>query len=515
LYGANAFNGVINILTPPPKDIVGGKVSLAGGENNSARTDVRYAAVSEQWSYKFNVGRAQGDTWGVSRLSLPFEYQGLNPFLNSEVVGLSRNKVASTYGSGRVDYEFKDGATSTLEGGITQVENAVLVTGIGRIQVPKAVKPWGRINYNSGNLYVQTWAAGRKSIKPQVSLSTGLPLEEKSFVSQLDMQYRFSALQDKLFVILGGAHKYQSVDTEATVILGAHHDNTSGLYAQLEYELLDGVKSVFAARWDRSTLHSSQVSPKVALVWTPIAGHSFRASFNKAFQAPNYTELFLNVKHPIRNLAYFGNADLIVEKITGYELGYKGVVGDAVYVTVDGYYNQLKDFITDLVPNVNPKYPGQIVLPGENVLRTIWSYGNAGKVNEFGFEVSVNYYINKVVQLNANYSYFDFEVESKSENDVLLPNAPEHKVNGGITYATNQYQISMSVKYVPTFEWAAGIFRGDILAYTLVNLEATYRINSLIELGLNVTNLLNREHYQIFGGSLIGRRAIFSMTATI
>ena len=68
LYGANAFNGVINILTPPPKDIVGGKVSLAGGEKNSARTDVRYAAVSEQWSYKFNVGRVQGDTWSVSRL---------------------------------------------------------------------------------------------------------------------------------------------------------------------------------------------------------------------------------------------------------------------------------------------------------------------------------------------------------------------------------------------------------------------------------------------------------------
>ena len=262
-------------------------------------------------------------------------------------------------------------------------------------------------------------------------------------------------------------------------------------------------------------MHTSQFSPKVALVWTPIAGHSFRASFNKAFQAPNYTELFLNVKHPIRNLAYFGNADLIVEKITGYELGYKGVVGDAVYVTVDGYYNQLKDFITDLVPNVNPEYPGQVMLPGENFLRTIWSYGNAGKVNEFGFEVSVNYYINKVVQLNANYSYFDFEVESKSENDVLLPNAPEHKVNGGITYATDHYQVSMSVKYVPTFEWAAGIFRGNILAYTLVNLNATYRINSILEFGLNVTNLLDRKHYQIFGGSFIGRRAIFSMTATI
>jgi len=35
-----------------------------------------------------------------------------------------------------------------------------------------------------------------------------------------------------------------------------------------------------------------------------------------------------------------------------------------------------------------------------------------------------------------------------------------------------------------------------------------------LTLGLNITDLLDREHYQIFGGSLIGRRAIMSMTAT-
>ncbi len=73
----------------------------------------------------------------------------------------------------------------------------------------------------------------------------------------------------------------------------------------------------------------------------------------------------------------------------------------------------------------------------------------------------------------------------------------------------------MSIEYVPTFKWAAGIFRGDILVYTLVNLNAPYRINSILEFGLNVTNLFDRKHYQIFGGSFIGRRAIFSMTATI
>ncbi|MEK9135880.1 MAG: TonB-dependent receptor, partial [Bacteroidota bacterium] len=345
LYGANAFNGVINILTPRPRDIVGGKITVAGGEKNTIRTDIRYAvATNQSWSYKVNAGRTQGDTWSVSRTLFPFEYNGLNPFLNTEVVPLYRGKVASTYGSARVDYDdVEAGSTTTLESGITQVENEVLVTGIGRVQIPKAMKPWGRVSFNSDHLYVQVWGAGRSSLQQQVSLSTGLPLDEESIISQIDAQYRFSTLEDQLFVILGGAHRYQSVDTKGTLMLAKHHDNLSGVYGQMEYKILDELKSIIAGRLDRSTLHKSQFSPKIALVWTPVVGHSFRATFNKAFQAPNYSELFLNVKHPIRNLAYFGNDEIIVEKIDGYELGYKGVFGNALFVTLDGYYNELRD----------------------------------------------------------------------------------------------------------------------------------------------------------------------------
>jgi iron complex outermembrane receptor protein len=519
LYGANAFNGVINILTPRPRDIAGGKVTIAGGEKSTARTDIRYAGYHDAWSYKLNVGRFQGDTWSVSRTVWNggqigvFEYPGFNPLLNMEVVEVNRGKVASTYGSARVDHTFADGANGTMEGGLTQVENEILVTGIGRVQVPKAVKPWGRASYSNENIFVQAWVAGRNSLKPQVSLSTGLPLEERSLMGQADVQYRFSSLDEKLYVIIGAAHKYQFVDTKGTLTRAAHHDNLSGIYTQLEYKLSDQIKAIAAGRWDRSTLHTSQFSPKVAMVWSPLVGQSFRATYNKAFQAPNYSELFLNVRHPIRNLVYFGNEDLIVERITGYEVGYKGVFEDAVFVTLDGYYNQLRDFITDLAPNVNPKYPGQITLPGETVTRTVWSYGNAGRVNEYGFELGVNYYLSSEWQLTANYAFFSFKVKAQSANDVLLPNAPKHKVNGGVTYRNDSFEIGLSGKYVPRYDWAAGIFKGPILAYALFNVNASYKLTENLALGLNITDLLDREHYQIFGGSLIGRRGVMSMTA--
>lgn len=510
LYGANAFNGVINIHTPSPREIAGGKVTVAGGELNTVRTDARYASVSGPWSYKVNAGHWQSDTWSVSRTT-SFEYSGLSP-LNSEVVELDRSKVSSTYGSARLDYDYKDGSTSTAEGGITEVENEVLVTGIGRVQVPKAIKPWGRINYTSDHWYVQLWGAGRNSLKPQVSLSTGLPLNEQSFIGQVDVQYRFSTLDDRLAVILGGAHRYQTVDTKGTLMLAAHSDNMSGLYSQIEYRLLSDLKTVLAGRLDRSTLNTTQFSPKVALVWSPLPAHSFRISFNEAFQSPNYSELFLNVKHPTQPLVYFGNDKLNVEKITGYEVGYKGIVGEELFVTVDGYYNKLKDFITDLTPGVNPNYPPTV--DG----RIVWSYGNAGEVTESGFEIGVNYFLTEALQLSGNYADFNYKVTRFNGTDVLVPNAPTFKMNGGLTYRTDDYSVGLAVKYVPSFEWKAGIYRtdpngnGKILAYTLVDLTASCKVFPSLEAALNVTNLLDRVHYQILGGSLIRRRAIFSVS---
>ncbi len=523
LYGANAFNGVINIQTPSPKSIPGTKVTIAGGDQSSARIDARHAAVSGPWGYKVNVGRFQGDTWSVNRQNLRFEYSGFS-ILNNEEAQLKTRRVASTYGSARVDYEFEGGGNSTAEGGITQVEGEIFVTGIGRVQVPKALKPWGRVSYSNTNFYAQVWTAGRSSSVPMLSLSAGLPLDEHSLITQGDFQYRSSIFDEHLFFIGGVSARYQTVDTKGTLMLSPRKDNASGVYAQLEYAPTEQWKFVGATRWDRSSLHDDQISPKVAVVWSPTRSHSIRATYNQAFQAPNLSELYLFVLRTATNpytglrsfLAYHGNDQLKVEKITGYELGYKGVFGGALFLTLDGYFNSLKDFITDLAPGVHPLYPMPTVLPEDpsGFTRAIWSYNNAGKVHEKGMELGINFYMTDSWIIDANYTFFDFTVLGKGSNDILIPNAPKHKINGGITYKNAEgYQIGVSAKYVPSFDWAAGIYQGPILAYALLNLAASYQMSEHLQFGLNVTNLLDRRHYQIFGGSFIRRRAILSMTA--
>jgi outer membrane receptor for ferrienterochelin and colicins len=512
LYGANAFNGVMNISSLKPKDSRGTRINLTAGESSSLRGDARFSNVVGKLSYKAMFGGYQGKSFATSRKNFNFEYEGLTA-LNNEQVDINTDAIRSLYGSLRFDYEINNLSFVTAEGGYATVENETIVTGIGRVQVQKAARPWARLNYNGYGFNAMYWANGRLNIEPEKSLATGLDLKQDAWIHHIEAQYNFNTLDDKLFVVAGASQRFISIDTEQTLMAEARNDNTSSLFSQLEYKISSSLKAVGAVRVDRSSLHESEISPKLALVYSFNPSHSIRATYNQAFQSPNYSEQYLYVKSPptippyTTSTVYTGNPDLITEKITGYEVGYKGIFYNTLFLTLDVYYNQLKDFITDLGPT------GESIV--ENGIRyAVWSYSNAGKVNEYGFEIAANYYLIDEIVIDAAYSYFEFEVIEKDPNDYLLPNSPKFKISGGVTYYHPEgHSVALKVKHIPTFPWAAGIYRdADVLEYTMVNFGGTYRATQFLSLNLNVTNLLNKEHYEILGGSLLKRRALFTVS---
>src|SRR5215208_4840053 len=93
LYGANAFSGVINIITPDAREIAGTKLTLAGGELETFRGDFRHAGVfgGDRFGYRINGGYNRSDTYSRSRTlangtSLQQEYAEAT----DEPVGLTR-----------------------------------------------------------------------------------------------------------------------------------------------------------------------------------------------------------------------------------------------------------------------------------------------------------------------------------------------------------------------------------------------------------------------------------------
>jgi outer membrane receptor protein involved in Fe transport len=99
--------------------------------------------------------------------------------------------------------------------------------------------------------------------------------------------------------------------------------------------------------------------------------------------------------------------------------------------------------------------------------------------------------------------------------NVLSPNTPHNKGAVALEYNGRQgITLGVNARIVSGYHWRTGVWDGDIPASQTVNLNARYRINPHLRVYANATNLLDQQRFQVFGGSVIGRRVLAGVTST-
>lgn len=577
LYGADAYNGVINMTTKAPRDSVGGSFKLSGGELSTLRGDLTLAGeLGGGWFGRFAIGALNSEEFARSRLDLngngmlevpeEAEYEGLN----IEVQPLVQDENDAIWGSLRVDKYFEGGPTLSLEAGYADFEaGGVSVTGIGRVQTTQSERPYFRANLNTQHWNFIAYYNDREAPDSR-SLGTGAPLYLFSDKTYFEVQGNGGFADGKGRVVGGASYSEENFDSTdpqgaQTLVFNEIDADFTGVFGQLEYDFSDKLRGVFSARYDESSLYDSQFSPRVALVFSANAKNTFRFNYGEAFQSPNYSELFLQVpvSLPTTALAPFegfcagaevrcgfdsvpikalGNSEVEVEEIETIEVGYTGLWGRKVFVTVDYYNSQLTNFISDLIPAFDPvlglinptfgPYQAPAGLPDDVAaallaslsafapptltndpvtglaLINAVSYTNFGEVDTQGVEIGLNANLNDNWRLDFTYNWFDFDIKEELQASTLEANAPENQFGLALSYVADKFDASIKYRHVDGFFWAAGVFQGDIPSYDLVDIGGTYHINDRFDIGFNVSNAFDEEHYQLFGGDIIGRRAL-------
>ncbi len=654
LYGANAFSGVLNLTSPPARDIQGTKLTLAGGAlasgvlpdttGTSLRVDARHAGVLSDGriGYRLNVGYQRTNTWSKARTRFdgtdlfneyrnatdstipnlgeagldetrPLTGQTLEPGTNSALG--TPDPLTDLYGSGRVDYYLDNGSIATVDGGISRSTNGIAVTGLGRVQLKESLRPWARLAWAADRFNLMAYYSGRSTPDSQVTLSSGTQFRETSSIFHIEGQVNQPFANDNGRVVVGASFRNTRVDTEMTLMPASDDDRNDNFYSafgQFEYRILPSLRLVAAARWDNSNLYDAQFSPKAGLVYSVGDDHAVRLTFNRAFQTPNYSEWFLlapasspseapadfeqDVETYFTNLdadplftdlnlpttipwsfdsltiaQALGNDQLEVETVNTWEVGYKGTFADRVFLTVDVFFGELKNFVTDLLPCVNPQYPcysltqdvnvpqdlaairtridslesaGQITPADATTLRTeagrlgvvygaidrqlssflatlptgsrtaVVSYANAGRVLEYGGEVGLGVSISNEVRLDAAYGLFEFTVR-EAPVDELIPNSPTHRGSVRVGYQGRQgLDASATFRFSSGHEWVAGVFDGWVPARQTVDMSLGYAINNNVRAFVIGTNILDQERFHLFGGSVVGRRILAGVTTT-
>jgi len=300
LYGPNAANGVIHIITRGPFDSRGTRISLAGGEQSVRLGSIRHAGLfGRNIGYKFTVQYYEGSDFEFID---PIESEERSSAISSGaspdtlLIGARDFDVRNIGFSGRLDFKLASDLLLILNGGVTQGDN-IEVTPTGAAQVNNARISYIQARLTYRDLFFQAYGNFLNS-GDSFFLRTGEVFRDRSKQLVVQAQH-FTQLGEKQRFTYGSDLFYTVPEGDGTVT-GRFEDHDEifeiGGYVQSETDVTSRMKFVAAARIDyHDRLDEWTFSPRAAVVLKPRPEHTFRATYNKAFQTPTAQQLFADL----------------------------------------------------------------------------------------------------------------------------------------------------------------------------------------------------------------------------
>ncbi len=346
LYGAGGDEGVIHFLTKNPFEYPGTTFSVTAGEQSTFSGEYRHAGVvGDRVGYKVTALYTQADEWQ------------LDPNDALDAFQLSRDAMPRTYDytkltvNGMLQYRFGDALSITANTGYSELSGPIL-TGFSTLQGKGMGTTYAQLRIRANNFFAQgfgNWARTGESF----SYITGLPLIQNGARYGAQMQFDLNSPDERTRFIFGADLDHAFVDSEGT-ISGRFEDaddlTVFGGYAQSSLTLSPKVDFTFTLRGDWSNVSEEfQLSPRAALVFTPMPGQTLRATFNRAFAAPKGTEYFLDLVGQTTPLGPTKNLMVVARGAQGFTFDkFRQTNAARFYLPVDGFFGQ--DFDVNAMP---------------------------------------------------------------------------------------------------------------------------------------------------------------------
>ncbi|MEL7221060.1 MAG: TonB-dependent receptor, partial [Bacteroidota bacterium] len=353
-------------------------------------------------------------------------------------------------------------------------------------------------------------------------------------------------------ITVGGSGRLFTPDTRGTIFADTVSKITNsefGLYAGLEKKLYDDRLILNAtARVDKNQNFDWISTPAASLVWKPVDNNYLRMSFSSAIRNPTLPDQYfwLDVGPAIfagsvngfdslltiesfedfaidldtERLNYFNVDPIRPERVKTFEIGYRTIFRDNLYIDGSYYYNIYDDFIGFRV-GLDVAFT-EINLPS-NVQAFRVSANATDQVTTQGFAIGLNYFFNRYFQLASNYTWSKLITET---DDEIIPafNTPEHKFNVSFSgrdvpiniggFSSDNFGFNINYKWVQSFLFEGSPqFTGTVPSYGLLDIQANYefeKINTTLKVG--AANILQNLHFETVGGPLVGRLAYLKLT---
>lgn len=430
VWGANAVNGVINIITKSAKDTQGGLVSGGGGTEEKGFGEFRYGGTAggnlfyrvygkgfdrdEQFS---QTGDPNDQWWGASS-GLRLDWQASDRDLFTFDASYLRS-VAS-----RKDLRpTTDTASVVTIGGVT-FPNTFLNIEDEITDAAHALVRWSRTVNDNSNWALQIyWDLFDRKFEEIGGLG-------RFDTYDVDFQHEFLlGERNKLVYGLG----YRFVDTSipdigengfiVTWLRNDRHTQLFSAFVQDEIALVpDQLQLLLGTKVEHNDFTGWEIQPTGRLLWTPTKRQSLWAAVSRAVRTPNVSEDELEWNHfvpvplgppnfPEGSIGFpqlRGNRNFESEELLAYELGYRTQATETLSVDLALFYHDYDNLRVTV-----PQSPTNEGLPaGQFALPVQWQNGMEGET--YGVEVGADWRLDDWWRLYGAYTYLEMQLHREA-----------------------------------------------------------------------------------------------------
>jgi iron complex outermembrane receptor protein len=489
LWGANAVNGVINVITKSAKETQGLLVSISTGSVDQDSATVRYggelagnlyyrvyAKRSDVSDYTDPTGKAAGDAWN------------------------------STLGGFRADWEPPSQHVLTLQGGYYYSE--ALQSADHVTLDPPAVVPITASEYNQGGNLLGRWTyhvsdSAQMTVQTyydHVEQNSGFGIENLN-TYDIDMHDQFS-LGSWNNIIWGAGYRYQIADNKPTFELSwtpeTQYIRLANIFGQDDITIVpDQLHLTLGSKFEDNSLVQWEIEPNARLLWTPAKKQSFWAAVSRSARTPSLFELDARVNaaafptgasSPPALVSIFGNPEDTAEKLLAYEAGYRVAPAKNLSFDLTGYYNYYDHL---LIQVANPTVMESSPPPPHLLLSS--TFLNAGSGNTYGAELSGQWHVLENWRLTASYSWLGTELNPESS----FPQSPKQQFQVR-SYLDLPYHLELNgaLYFVGRNSSPVAVGYDEIPSYLRADLGLVWGPRKWLEIGLWGQNLLQSEHVE-------------------
>jgi iron complex outermembrane receptor protein len=490
LWGANAVNGVVNIITKDAQETQGGLVVLGAGDHERGFGRARFGG---RWGEKATY-RVHGLFFDRAAES-PEGYDGWHLFQGgfrtdwdpspSDRVTVQADVYRGRAGRRTTFATFSAPYVATVE------EDAALSGGYFRAR-------WNRSFASGRALTVQAYYDRTNRQEPQFG--------ERRDTVDVDLQYRF-ALPGRQDLVAGLGYRLSDGRSTSVPTLAfvppEQTDDLFSAFVQDTIQLIPGrLALTVGTKVERNDYSDFELQPGGRVMLNATPAHGLWLGLTRAVRTPARfdRDLVLNVAITPGTAAFariLGDEGFETERSTVYEAGYRGQLSPRLSVDVAGFYNRYPNLQSFEVGTPFTE-TGRLVIPLRAANRT------DGKVG--GLEVGADIRPRGGWLLRTSYAFLNMQVTPQlSSNDMgsgaIEDVSPRHQV-GVSSLATLPGRVSVSAFY----RWVARLPSQDVDAYSELDLRLGWRALERLELALAGQNLLHERHVE-FGPGTIGGSA--------